>query len=336
MVCNPPGDVNTKPNPLTKNNRSTKRPSRESTSIAGAKQAATSGLANLRSRLQTEGISERAAQIITSGRTTGTYNNYESAWKIFSSWCEQRQVDPVLCPLKYILDYLTEMMDTKNREYRTINNHRSAISAFHSEVDGHKVGKHPRVQELLKGISYCKPPKPRLNAVWDVEILINHIEQQPHNNELSLKELTLKTTALLALTAIPRVSELAMLDTQWLIKKEDVYTFQLEGRAKHSKQGKPTPPIIFTKFTPNSKLCPLRTIDTYLEKTETLRIGVEGRSKLFLCYIKPYGPATKASIRRWLLEAMSTAGIDTQVYKAHSTRSSASSKAKSRGGFLWR
>lgn len=220
------------------------------------------------------------------------------------------------------------MLDLKHREYRTINNHRSAISAFHSEIDGYKAGQHPRVLQLLKGIAYSNPPKPKLADVWDVQILIDYIQNGPEDEKLSLKDLTLKTTALLALTAIPRASELAMLDIKWLIKKEDSYTFQLEGRAKHSKQGKPTPPVIFTKFENNAKTCPIQAIDSYIERTSPLRVspGGEGGSTLFLCHTKPYGPASKASIRRWLLEIMTLAGINTKVYKPHSTRSAASSK----------
>jgi integrase len=224
------------------------------------------------------------------------------------------------------------MLDIKDREYRTINNHRSAISAFHAEIDGHKAGQHPRVTGLLKGIAYAKPPNPKTNAVWDVNILVNHWEQAPQNSELSQKELTLKTVSLLALTAIPRASELALLKTEWLIKKDDAYTFQIEGRAKHSRHGKPTPPITYTKFEPNPKICPLRTVDDYLKVTEPIRNKEDNpMNRFFVCCNKPHGPASKATIRRWLLEAMTVAGIDTNHYKAHSTRSSASTKAKAKG-----
>ena len=327
MVCNPAGHDHSEANIASKGTKCADRPSRQTTSTIGTKPTPISGLANLRAKLQTEGVSKRTAEIITSTRATGTYDMYESAWKVFSGWCEQRETDPFGCPLNTILDYLTEMLDVKHRAYRTINNHRSAISAFHEEIDGFKVGQHPRVTELLKGISYSNPPEPRLSKVWDVDILINQFKMTPVNKELSLKDLTLKTVALLALTALPRVSELAMLDIEWLIRKENVYTFQLVGRAKHSKLGKITPPIKFTRFEGNPNICPIASIDEYMHKTKPLR-ETSGVSKFFICLVKPHGAASAATIRRWMLEAMSLAGIDTDVYKAHSTRASSSSKAR--------
>ena len=47
--------------------------------------------------------------------------------------------------------------------------------------------------------------------------------------------------------------------------------------------------------------------------------------------IKPHGPVVACSIARWLKLLMAASGIDTSVYKAHSTQSASVSKAKSQG-----
>ena len=126
--------------------------------------------------MQTEGISERAAALITKARREGTRSNYESAWAKFSCWCNSRQTDPVRCPLNFTLDYLANLFD-EQFEYRSINNHRSAISAFHCTIDGFKAGQHPRVTALLKGVSNERPPKPRYTAVWDVEQVLRQLKK---------------------------------------------------------------------------------------------------------------------------------------------------------------
>ena len=53
-------------------------------------------------------------------------------------------VDAFRCDVKKILDYLIFLFE-KGYKYRTIECHRSAISAFHDYVEGKPVRQHPEV-----------------------------------------------------------------------------------------------------------------------------------------------------------------------------------------------
>ena len=53
--------------------------------------------------------------------------------------------------------------------------------------------------------------------------------------------------------------------------------------------------------------------------------------ELFLSYIKPRKAVSKPSIARWIKEILGMAGIDIEIYKAHSTRAAATSKAEALG-----
>ena len=53
-----------------------------------------------------------------------------------------------------------------------------------------------------------------------------------------------------------------------------------------------------------------------------------GSSQLLVSYTKPHRPVTRDTIARWIRTVLSSAGIDTSIFKAHSTRSAAVSKAK--------
>ena len=110
------------------------------------------------------------------------------------------------------------MVWKQGKEYRTVNNYRSAISLYHEQIEGYKVGQHPLITQLLKGISKDRPPKPKLNTVWDVDTVITYLKQLPTNTENTIKSLTLKTITLIALVAIPRAKELHNLDLKWMIK----------------------------------------------------------------------------------------------------------------------
>ena len=104
-------------------------------------------------------------------RRPGSVAGYELAWSKWVSWCCRQQIDPVCVPLSGILNYLSTLFE-KGLQYRTINLHRSAISAYHNYVDGKPVGKHPRVCALLTGVFNQRPPQPRYTLVWDVEIVL--------------------------------------------------------------------------------------------------------------------------------------------------------------------
>ena len=95
-----------------------------------------------------------------------------------------------------VLDYLAKLFDL-GLQYRTINVHRSAISAYHVPMEGVRVGKHPRVCDLLKGVFNSRNPKPKYSFIWDVDKVLLYLRSL--SGDLSDKLLTVKLTMLLAL-----------------------------------------------------------------------------------------------------------------------------------------
>ena len=53
--------------------------------------------------------------------------------------------------------------------------------------------------------------------------------------------------------------------------------------------------------------------------------------RLLLVIVSPHKPVVTSTIANWLKALMAKAGIDTSTYKAHSTRSAATSKAYAQG-----
>ena len=51
-------------------------------------------------------------------------------------------------------------------------------------------------------------------------------------------------------------------------------------------------------------------------------------TQLFIAHQKPHKKASRDTIRRWIKQIMATAGIDVTVFKPHSVRAAATSKAK--------
>ena len=120
---------------------------------------------------------------------------------------------------------------------------------------------------------------------------------------MTLKELTLKLTMLLALVTAQRLQTLKAFAINHMQILPDSYVFRINCLLKQSS----------SKGYSNRHLSP---------------VVLKEYTKLLLCHTKPYGAASKDTIGRWIKTVMMKAGIDTSVFKPHSTRSAATSAAK--------
>ena len=53
--------------------------------------------------------------------------------------------------------------------------------------------------------------------------------------------------------------------------------------------------------------------------------------QLFLGIQKPHKPISRDTLRRWIKSVMTSSGIDTEVFKPHSTRAASTSAAQAKG-----
>ena len=146
-------------------------------------------------------------------------------------------------------------------------------------------------------------------------------------NELSLKDITLKLVILVALTTAQRGQSLHLMDIANMVQEKDMLTFMLASPVKQTKPGRPLSELTvqLKAYPHDQKLCVVHTCMIYLEKTKKLR-GKE--TQLSITYQKPHKKASRDTIRRWIQQIMASAGIDTTLFKPHSVRSAATSKAK--------
>ena len=177
---------------------------------------------------------------------------------------------------------MTEQLH-EGREYNTIGGYRPSISAFHNPIDGCKVGDCPRVSALVKGIFNLKPPKTRYLFIWDVNQVLNYLNNLTVGS--NLKNFTYKLVMFLALTAASRASEITHLGIRYMVKSPLFYCFTLTNPTKVMKPGDSHPKIMFKGFEDNKNLCVCKALDDYLEKTASLR---DGETNLLIAKIKPH------------------------------------------------
>ena len=143
-----------------------------------------------------------------------------------------------------------------------------------------------------------------------------------------LSNLTHKLTMLLALTSASRASEMHQLDLQFMVRTDKFYRFTLPQPTKVQKPGDPHQKVTFYGFDEVGSLCVCKTIEQYLELTKAIR-GSE--TKLLIATVKPHKAVAVSTVSRWLKTVIGDAGIDSSVFKGHSTRSASTSKAILKG-----
>ena len=181
---------------------------------------------------------------------------------------------------------------------------------------------------LLPGIYKNRPPQPKYTFIWDVKQVIEFLTILSYDSDLSLKDLTLKLTVLLALTSATRASEICYLDVRYLIEHNSGYNFHFGKSTKTSKKGKPRSPIRFIPFDTNKNLCVCQHVDLYLEKTKEWH---KTEPQLLLRFIGPHRGVSASTVSRWITTVLNLSSIDTRTFTSHSTRSASSSKAKASG-----
>lgn len=150
--------------------------------------------------------------------------------------------------------------------------------------------------------------------------------------QLTLKLLTLKTVMLCALASAQRAQTLCALDLNCISYCENSVNFVVTERLKTSRPGGPTVNVSVPVISNEASICPKTCLTEYISRTSSLRgSNNQCTSKVFISYTKPYKPVAPATIARWLKSVLSSAGIDTNMFKAHSVRGAATSAAYDKG-----
>ena len=291
-------------------------------------------LSFMRRLYKNRGFSERATNIVLQSWRQSSQKQYDAHIRKWLLFCTKRQADPICPTISMAVDFLTSLYD-EGLSYSSINSARCALSAIlESPTSAYPTfGEHPDVKRFMKGIFQSRPPLPRYCKTWDVNLVLQYIGTMGNSQELSLKDLTLKLVMLIALTTAQRGQSLQLLDTQNMVQEETAYTFMLNSNLKQSKPGKSTSELVIklNAYPHDRNLCVVNACSVYLERTKLLR-GSE--SRLLITHQKPHKKASRDTIRRWIQQMMIKAGIDINVYKPHSVRSAAASKAKAANASL--
>ena len=254
-------------------------------------------------------------------KTRRSYFVYLRKWQTL---CIQKNWNKLRPTVNQVIYFLTSLFRS-GLSYGSVNLARSALSSSLPYLDGKAVGQHPVICKILKGMYNRRPQQSRYSSTWDVDVVLEYIREMSPLSILPLRELTRKMVMFMLLMSCQRVQTLNTLNVSDLIWSDGGKTavFRLSGVLKHSRRGS-LGVVSFKAYVDAPRVCVVTTLRHYLKVTEEVRHKEE--NALLVCTKPPFRRATTATIARWEREALTDAGIDAAIFKAHSTRGAATSK----------
>ena len=248
---------------------------------------------------------------------SSTRKQYQSAWSTWEQWCASQSVDTTTVTVEKLLTYLQHLF-SRGLAWRSLNVHRSAISSI---LETHKptpIGQHPLVCRFLKGVFNRRPPPVCLTPTWDIGQVLMYIAQWHPAESLSLPRLTSKITFMLAAFTAKRVSDLVLfsVDGSLCHVGSSCVVLQTAFESKTDRPSHRSPPVKLKKCE-DERLCPVRYITEYIQRTETL-----SRDSQLL--ISPYTlKAVKlATVRHWIHKVLQEAGVSATPGSTRATATS--------------
>ena len=228
-----------------------------------------------------------------------------------------------------ILEFLLHLFENGGKNntglgYSAINTARSALSAI-IQLDWKPAGQNYFVCKFMTAVFNQRPALPRTNVTWDTSVVLDLLKKWAPVKSLDLKRLSQKLTMLLLLLAGQRGQTIHMFDVRNMHLTFSVVKFTVGDLLKTSRPGVHTGQVVFRAYAPDRRLCVVTVLKEYLRRTLDIR-GKE--TKLLLTCTKPTRAASGDTIRRWTKDTMVAAGIDMGIFKPHSTRAAATSKAR--------
>lgn len=269
------------------------------------------------------GTPRSALDIMLNSLANKTYKQYDCALKSWWQFCSKFQLNPYQVSVPYILKFLSERFEA-GASYGSLNTARSAIAL----IMGPKLGADDRVKRFFKGVFRSKPPTAKYDVTWDPGIVLSYLNSHYADDNLDLQKATKKLVTILALTTGHRVQTLSLIKIQNIKFTSDGIQITITDTIKTSSRNSLHPILQLKVYKNNLEICPVTIIKTYLKMTEPIRQNME---HLVLTFKRPYKNASSQSISRWIKSVLGEAGIDINMFSAHSTRHAATSAANRAG-----
>ena len=264
-----------------------------------------------------KGISDEIAETIIQSWRPNTKCKYDTYRKQWLQFCSQRMCDPMCPTLVTVLEFL-HVLRKRNLGYSVLNSARGMLSSF-ATIEGYDAGKHPLVCRYMKSLYNSNPSLPKRSFTWDAGAVLRYLSSVTPK---SLLDISRKLASLLAILCGQREREmLSVMDIRNTTTEENFLIIRIGDQLKTTGIKFHVGEIKFPVYE-NANVCPVKLFKQYID------VSLMGSTTcLFITTSKPYRPASKDTLTRWIKSVLHDAGIDMTIFTPHSTRLASTSKA---------
>ena len=273
---------------------------------------------------------KRTTEHITNyGWREATIKKHGTITNRWLSFCKENKKGWFDLDITSILRFLEYLLYDLKLPYRSVENGRRFVSLARklsgSPFDN---AESTQIHKFMQGAFNKNPPIPTAKPnTWDVNVLLDYFAQLDNNDKLSCNDLAGKMISLLLLAKMCRILEIMSLKKSRMSILWGGIEFILDKLTKtytHRNYKDQAGLQCFTipSFAGNKKLCPVRAVLDYLNRTAFFRNKVDDLVICqFQCGSTPH-KAARGTITRWVKKHMIKAGLGEFQVKSHCHSSS--------------
>lgn len=256
-----------------------------------------------------------------SSLSDSTLKQYQSCFRRWTSFCRERNIDPLALDPILVVTFLQWVLDTSSVSYSTINTFRSALSL----LSPNSLGCDPLISRFMKGVFHVRPPKPKYDTTWDPQLVLDHLDHPIED----FPGISHKLATLMLLATGQRLQTIALIRMSDIHQQPGVgVKIFISGRTKTTAPHRPQPCLELHFFPHRPHLCVVSLLQKYLNMSADLR--PDDSDFLFIICRPPYTPASRQVISKWVSSTLNDAGVP-QAFRPHSTRHASVSAANRSG-----
>ena len=181
----------------------------------------------LRRYINGKGLSTTATKVMEESWRSGTRKQYATYLQKWRHYCSSRSIDPICPSVEDGINFLAELYDSGIGYNCCQHCKEYSLSSIVTLPDNSSFGAHPMVCWFLKGVFELKPSLPKYKNIWHVNTVLTYLSSLHPPQDLTLKDLTYKTTMLLALLSGQRCQTLHLLSVRGMVLKHDSCVFTI-------------------------------------------------------------------------------------------------------------
>lgn len=250
---------------------------------------------------------ERAKEYARQSKSPATLRAYKAIWRIFTAWCEARELSPLPASPETVVAYIADQAD--HIKPVTLKKHLAAVSSIHKLRGYDSPVQSEPVRLTMAGLRRVKGVASKPKRALRVEHVRKMVETMP-DDLVGVRD---RAIILVGIVTGMRRSEIVSLDVSDL-------TFEPEGvvltirKSKRDQEGRGRQVAVL--LGRHEATCPVRAVRRWLSESE-LKVG-----PLFV-RLDPAGARQRLAgkaVARIVKRAAARSGLDATMFAGHSLR----------------